>query len=49
MWLSSFCAEEEIYDKFKKALITKTELLKVGDPKDSSSNLGAVVSEQQYE
>ena len=43
---SRLFVQEEIYDKFKKALIAKTKLLKVGDPKDSSSNLGAVVSEQ---
>ena len=39
--------EEEIYENFKNALIAKTELLKVGDPKDPSSNLGAVVSKEQ--
>ena len=38
--------EEEIYENFKNALIAKTELLKVGDPKDPSSNLGAVVSKE---
>ena len=38
--------EEEIYENFKNALIAKTELLKVGDPKDPSTNLGAVVSKE---
>ena len=38
--------EEEIYEDFKRALIVKTEFLKVGDPKDPSSNLGAVVSKE---
>ena len=38
--------EEEIYEKFKRALIVKTERLKVGDPKDPESNLGAVVSKE---
>ena len=38
--------EEEIYESFKRALIVKTERLKVGDPKDPSSNLGAVVSKE---
>ena len=37
--------ERPIYEKFKKALIDKTNALKVGDPSDEHSNLGAVVSE----
>ncbi|WP_323758273.1 aldehyde dehydrogenase [Roseivirga sp.] len=37
--------ERPIYEKFKKALIDKTNALKVGDPADEYSNLGAVVSE----
>ena len=41
--------EEEIYENFKNALIAKTELLKVGDPKDPSSNLGAVVSKDHMQ
>ena len=41
---SRLFVQEEIYDKFKTALIEKTKKLKVGDPKDPSSNLGAVVS-----
>ena len=41
--------EEEIYENFKNALIAKTELLKVGDPKDPSSNLGAVVSKEHMD
>jgi aminomuconate-semialdehyde/2-hydroxymuconate-6-semialdehyde dehydrogenase len=36
--------QEDIYEKFKIALIEKTKKLKVGDPKELSSNLGAVVS-----
>ena len=41
---SRLFVQEEIYDKFRDALVAKTAKLKVGDPKDSSSNLGAVVS-----
>ncbi|MAW20946.1 MAG: 2-hydroxymuconic semialdehyde dehydrogenase [Flavobacteriales bacterium] len=38
--------QEEIYKKFKIALIEKTKKLKVGDPKEISSNLGAIVSKE---
>ncbi len=41
---SRLFVQEDIYEKFKIALIEKTKKLKVGDPKDPSSNLGAVVS-----
>ena len=41
---SRLFVQEDIYEKFKIALIEKTKKLKVGDPKDASSNLGAVVS-----
>ena len=41
--------QESIYEKFRKAFIKKTKLLKVGNPKDNSSNLGAVVSKQHLE
>ncbi|KYG72414.1 aldehyde dehydrogenase [Roseivirga echinicomitans] len=37
--------ERPIYEKFKLALIEKTNALKVGDPADEHSNLGAIVSE----
>ena len=43
---SRLFVEQEIYDKFKDALLAKTAQLKVGDPKDTSSNLGAVVSKE---
>ena len=42
---SRLFVQEEIYDNFKKALVEKVAKLKVGNPKDPSSNLGAVVSE----
>ncbi|MBU46764.1 MAG: 2-hydroxymuconic semialdehyde dehydrogenase [Flavobacteriales bacterium] len=41
---SRLFVQEDIYEKFKIALIEKTKKLKVGDPKEISSNLGAVVS-----
>ncbi|KYG81069.1 aminomuconate-semialdehyde/2-hydroxymuconate-6-semialdehyde dehydrogenase [Roseivirga ehrenbergii] len=37
--------ERPIYEKFKQALVKKTNELKVGDPADEFINLGAVVSE----
>jgi aminomuconate-semialdehyde/2-hydroxymuconate-6-semialdehyde dehydrogenase len=36
--------QEDIYNNFRDALVAKTAKLVVGDPKDPSSNLGAVVS-----
>ena len=46
---SRLFVQEEIYNEFKTALVAKTSNLKVGDPKDSSSNLGAVVSKDHME
>ncbi|HET6226578.1 MAG TPA: aldehyde dehydrogenase [Bacteroidia bacterium] len=37
--------ERPIYEKFKKDFVERTEQLKVGDPLEATSNLGAVVSE----
>lgn len=37
--------ERSIYDRFKEAFVEKVSQLKVGDPKDEGTNLGAVVSE----
>lgn len=41
--------QEEIYEEFKLALIEKTKTLKVGDPKDKNSDLGAIVSKSHME
>ena len=38
--------QDEIYEKFKKALLEKVSKLKVGDPQDDGIDLGAVVSEE---
>jgi aminomuconate-semialdehyde/2-hydroxymuconate-6-semialdehyde dehydrogenase len=38
--------QDEIYEKFKKALLEKVSKLKVGDPQDNDMDLGAVVSEE---
>jgi len=41
--------QDDIYERFKLALIEKTKKLKVGDPRDSKSQLGAVVSKEHME
>ena len=38
--------QDEIYEKFKKALLEKVSKLKVGDPQADGMDLGAVVSEE---
>lgn len=43
---SRILVEDSIYDEFKRRFVATVEKLKVGDPNDSSSNLGAIVSEQ---
>ncbi len=37
--------ERSIYEDFKKAFVEKVKALKVGDPSDSASTIGAIVSE----
>lgn len=46
---SRILVEKSIYSKFKKAFVEKTRKLKVGDPADASTDLGAVVSKGHYE
>jgi len=41
--------EKSIYSKFKQLFLKKTLSLSVGDPKDASSNLGAIVSKAHME
>ena len=43
---SRILVERYIYDKFKDAFVEKASRIKVGDPQDSSTRMGAVVSEQ---
>lgn len=40
--------QEEIYDQFRDKFVSAVAKLKVGDPKDASSKVGAVVSEAHY-
>ncbi|MEC7654456.1 MAG: aldehyde dehydrogenase [Bacteroidota bacterium] len=46
---SRILVERSIYDKFKNALVEKASRIKVGDPQDPSTRMGAVVSEQHRE
>lgn len=41
--------ERPLYDKFKAAFVERVKALKVGDPNDGDSNLGAIVSQQHKE
>lgn len=42
---SRILIEESIYEEFKSRFLEEISKLKVGDPKDDSSNMGALVSE----
>ena len=46
---SRLFVQESIYDNFRTAIIKETKSLKVGDPKDEDSNLGAIVSKPHME
>ena len=41
--------ERGIYEKFKTAFVERVKGMKVGDPNDSTTNLGAIVSKQHHE
>ena len=46
---SRIFVEEKIYEKFKKDFVQKVSELKVGNPSEESSNIGALVSKQHLE
>jgi len=46
---SRIFVERPIYEKFRDAFVAKTKQLKVGNPKDSDTNLGAIVSKAHLE
>ena len=46
---SRIFVERPIYEKFKTAFVEKVSRLKVGDPNDASTNLGALVSKEHLE
>lgn len=43
---SRIFVQRPIYEKFRDAFVEKTKKLKVGNPNDSDTNLGAIVSKQ---
>jgi len=45
---SRIYVQQEIYDRFKTEFMAKTYMLKVGDPRDHDTNVGAVVSEAHF-
>ena len=46
---SRLFVQDSIYEKFRDSFVEKTKSLKVGNPKNDDSNLGAVVSKQHME
>ncbi len=46
---SRLFVQDSIYEKFRDSFVEKTKTLKIGNPKDDDSNLGAVVSKQHME
>ena len=46
---SRLFVQNSIYEKFRDSFVEKTKSLKIGNPKNDDSNLGAVVSKQHME
>jgi aminomuconate-semialdehyde/2-hydroxymuconate-6-semialdehyde dehydrogenase len=46
---SRIYVEREAYDKFVEKFVSRTKELKVGDPFNADSNLGALISREHYE
>jgi len=46
---SRILIERSIYDKFKTDFVKKVSALKVGDPLEPETNIGAIVSEAHYQ
>ena len=46
---SRILIEDKIYDRFKSDFVDRVKTLKVGDPREDSSNLGAVVSKPHFQ
>lgn len=46
---SRIYVQRGIYDKFRDAFAEKTKALKVGDPNDKDSRMGAIVSKDHYD
>lgn len=46
---SRIYVERPIYEQFRDEFVKRTQFLKVGDPKSTITDMGAIVSQQQYE
>lgn len=46
---SRILVQRGIYEKFKKAFVAKVDKIKVGDPNEADSVMGAIVSKPHYE
>ena len=46
---SRIFVERPIYERFKKDFVTRVAALKVGDPSDWSTDVGAIVSKQHFD
>ncbi len=46
---SRIFVQSSLYEKFKNDFVEKTKALKVGDPLDPLTNMGAIVSKQHFE
>ena len=46
---SRIYVEKSIYAKFVKDFVAKVKALKIGDPNDEHTNIGAIVSKEQYQ
>ncbi len=46
---SRIFVEKPIYEKFKTDFVERTEKLKIGNPKDAETNIGAIVSKSHFE
>ena len=46
---SRIFVEKPIYEKFKKDFVERTKQLKIGNPKDAETDIGAIVSQQHFE
>lgn len=46
---SRILVEKSLYEKFKTAFVAATRKLKIGDPLDDATDLGAIVSQQHFD
>jgi aminomuconate-semialdehyde/2-hydroxymuconate-6-semialdehyde dehydrogenase len=46
---SRIFVEQQIYDQFKRDFLTRVSALKVGDPREPDTDVGAIVSKQHFE